>query len=149
MSLPHGLRMRDATLADLPAIVALREAVGWAAHEWALRYVLEASEARCVVVEGSDAVVGAGSGVSYGPLGVVGNMVVAETHRRQGVGRALLDAVVADLHARGASRLELYATVDGRPLYQGAGFGFIQPGSRVELPRRDEAIYSNVLGALG
>ena len=136
MTLPDGLRMRDATLADLPAIVALRETAGWAAHEWALRYVLAAPEAHGVVVEDADgAIVGVGSGVGYGPLGVVGNMIVAEQHRRRGVGRAILDAVVVDLHARGARRLELYATVEGRPLYERAGFGYIEPGSRAELPR--------------
>jgi GNAT superfamily N-acetyltransferase len=128
--------MRDATLADLPAIVALRESAGWSAHEWALRFVLTAPEARCVVVEDADgAIVAVGSGVGYGPLGVVGNMIVAEQHRRRGVGRAILDAVVGDLRARGARRLELYATVEGRPLYERAGFRYIEPGSRAELPR--------------
>jgi GNAT superfamily N-acetyltransferase len=136
MSLPDGLHMRDATLADLPAIVALRESAGWSAHEWALRFVLTAPEARCVVVEDAGGeIVGVGSGVGYGPLGVVGNMIVAEEHRRRGVGRAVLDAVMDDLHARGARRLELYATVEGRPLYERAGFGFIEPGSRAEVAR--------------
>ena len=136
MALPEDLSMRDATLADLPAIAALRASVGWAAHEWALRFVLEADGARCVIVEdGAGSAVGVGSGVGYGPLGVVGNMVVAESRRRQGIGRAVLDAVVDDLRARGTSRIELYATDDGRPLYAAAGFERIQPGSRVELPR--------------
>jgi hypothetical protein len=62
-------------------------------------------------------------------------MVVAEGHRRRGIGRAILEAVVDDLHGRGVRRLELYATADGRPLYEHAGFGPIDPGSRVELPR--------------
>jgi GNAT superfamily N-acetyltransferase len=135
MTLPDGFHMRDATLADLPAIVALRESAGWSAHEWALRYVLTAPESRCVVVEDADGIVAVGSGVGYGPLGVVGNMIVAEQHRRHGIGRAVLDAVMDDLRARGARRLELYATVDGRPLYERAGFRYIEPGSRAEIPR--------------
>ena len=136
MALPDDLRMRDATLADLPAIADQRESAGWAAHEWALRYVVTASEARCVVVEDNRGnLVAVGSGVGYGELGVVGNMIVAEAHRRRGIGRAVLDAVVADLRDRGVRRLELYATTDGRRLYERAGFGYIQPGSRVELPR--------------
>ena len=136
MPLPDDLRMRDATPDDLAAIAALRASVGWAAHDWALRFVLESPEARCFLVEDGEGVaVGVGSGVSYGPLGVVGNMVVAEPHRRRGVGRAILDAVVDDLRERGGRRIELYATPDGRPLYAGAGFERIEPGSRVELPR--------------
>ena len=39
MSLPADLSIRDATTVDLPAIAALREAVGWGVHEWALRAV--------------------------------------------------------------------------------------------------------------
>ena len=136
MALPDDFRMRDATLADLPAIAELRESEGWAAHEWALRYVATAPEARLIVVdEVGGNVVAVGSCVGYGQLGVVGNMIVAAALRRRGIGRTVLDAVVADLRERGVRRLELYATVEGRPLYQRAGFRYIQPGSKVELPR--------------
>jgi len=51
MPLPPGLSLRSATLDDLPAIVGLREQVGWAAHQWALRLAMEPSDARCLVVE--------------------------------------------------------------------------------------------------
>jgi GNAT superfamily N-acetyltransferase len=136
MSLPEELSMRGATPDDLLAIVALREAVGWSAHEWALRFVLAAPEANCLVVEEtSGEVLAVGSGVAYGEVGVVGNMVVAERHRRRGIGRAILDRILADLRERGTRRLELYATADGRPLYAAAGFRPIAPGSRVELAR--------------
>jgi GNAT superfamily N-acetyltransferase len=136
MSLPDELSMRDARDDDLAAIAALRESVGWSAHEWALDFVLNAPEARCFVVEepGGE-VVAVGSGVAYGEVGVVGNMLVAQRHRRRGIGRAILDRILADLRRRRARSLELYATADGRPLYAAAGFRPIAPGSRVELPR--------------
>lgn len=50
------------------------------------------------------------------------NMYVAPEGRRRGIGRALLDAALgaaADLELRG---FHLYATEDGRPLYEQAGF---------------------------
>jgi GNAT superfamily N-acetyltransferase len=137
MRLPPDLRMRDATRADLPAIVALRHAVGWRAHEWALRAVMDAPTARCVVVvDGAEAIVGVGSGIAYGALGIVGNMIVTAPHRRRGVGSVILEAVIAHLRdERGCTRLELYATSDGRPLYARHGFEPIEPGARAFLPR--------------
>jgi GNAT superfamily N-acetyltransferase len=137
MPLPDDLRTRPATDADLPVIGALREAVGWTVHDWALRAVLEPPEARCLVVaDDLDRIVGVGSGIEYGALGVIGNMVVAEDHRRRGVGAAILGAVVNFLsRERGCSRLELNATEDGRRLYERHGFESIGASSTSRVGR--------------
>ena len=137
MPLPADLRMRTATAADLPVIGALREAAGWTSQEWALRAVLELHEARCVVVvDHLERIVGVGSGISYGALGVVGNMVVAEDQRRRGLGSAILDAVVDFLtRERGSSRLELNATPEGRLLYERHGFETIGASAMARIGR--------------
>jgi GNAT superfamily N-acetyltransferase len=123
VTLPATLTLREATADDLPAISALREAVGWAVHAWALRIVIEEPTARCVLaVEPDGTLAGVGSGITYGPLGWVGNMIVAETHRRRGVGSAVLEDITTWLAASGSTRLELYATPEGRPLYERHGF---------------------------
>lgn len=136
MSLPGELSLRTADLDDVPAILELRRGVGWAAHEWALQLAIAPPSSRCVVVERPDGrIVGVGSGVAYAPLGFVGNMIVADEHRRQGIGGVVLDAVVQFLQDAGCTRLELFATEQGRPLYARHGFDHIEPGSRVRLPR--------------
>ena len=136
MSLPHDLSLRDADLDDLPAIAALRDAVGWSVHEWALRAVIGLPHARCVVaVDGEGALAGVGSGIPYGPLGFVGNMVVVEAHRRRGVGTAILDSVATFLEEAGCRRLELNATPDGQPLYMRHGFESIGMSSAARIPR--------------
>jgi GNAT superfamily N-acetyltransferase len=123
MSLPADLTLRDATLDDLGAIAALRESVGWTVHEWALRLVIERPGTSCLVAADRDgAVVAVGSGIVYGPLGFVGNMVVAAGQRRRGVGSAILEAVLGFLVDAGCTRLELNATAEGRPLYERYGF---------------------------
>lgn len=121
MSLPDGYRMRDAGPDDLAAIARLREAVGWPVHEWALLAVLEAP-ARSVVVTRRGRVVAIGSGMPYGRLGWVGNMVVDAGHRRMGLGSEVLRAVIEHLEGAGCTRLELHATDDGKQLYPGYGF---------------------------
>ncbi|MGH2417499.1 MAG: GNAT family N-acetyltransferase [Candidatus Limnocylindria bacterium] len=137
MALPADLDLRTATGADLPVIGALREAVGWTSHAWALRAVLEPAQARCVVVvDELDRIVGVGSGISYGVLGVVGNMVVAEDHRRRGIGTTILEAIIDFLSSqRDCVRLELNATPDGRPLYERHGFATIGASATARVGR--------------
>jgi GNAT superfamily N-acetyltransferase len=123
MSLPDDLTLRDATLGDLPAIAALRESVDWTVHEWALRLVIDRPGTRCLVaIDPGGTVVAVGSGIIYGPLGFVGNMIVVAAHRRRGVGSAILQAVIRFLEEAGCTRLEMNATTEGRPLYEGHGF---------------------------
>jgi ribosomal protein S18 acetylase RimI-like enzyme len=139
MSLPSDLAMRNATLDDLPAIAALRESVGWAVAGWALRAVIGQPHARCLVaVDGDGALGGVGSGIVYGPLGFIGNMIVAQAHRRRGVGSAILDAVAAFLEGAGCTRLELNATSDGRPLYERHGFRSLGRSATARIPRNAE-----------
>jgi GNAT superfamily N-acetyltransferase len=128
--------MRDATEADLPAIGRLRTAAGWDVHDWALRAVLVPPHARCLVVTNRDeSVTGVGSGISYGDLGFVGNMVVAEEHRRHGVGATVLEAIIGFLAERGCTRLELFATPAGRPLYARHGFELSGPTAMAHVAR--------------
>jgi GNAT superfamily N-acetyltransferase len=128
-SLPPGFSIRTATTADLPAIAGLRWSVGWTAHRWALRDALQPPHARCfLAVDETGEPVAVGSGISYGRLGVVGNMVVAAEHRRRGLGRAILEGIIEFLEGeRGCTQLELNATDAGRPLY--ARHGFAAAGS--------------------
>lgn len=136
MSLPPDLSLRDATLDDLPAIAALRESVGWGVADWALRAVIGQPHARCVVaVDTAENMAGVGSGIVYGPLGFIGNMIVAEAHRRRGVGSAILEAVTQFLEAAGCTRLELNATAEGRPLYERHGFISRGRSATARIPR--------------
>lgn len=140
MPIPDGLHLRTAGTDDLPRVAELRERVGWAVHEWALRAVLDPPHARCLVaVDGTNHVIGVGSGISYGALGVVGNMIVDPSHRRHGIGAAILEGVVAFLDERGCTRLELSATDAGRPLYEKYGFTLAGPGVSAVVPRQARA----------
>jgi GNAT superfamily N-acetyltransferase len=43
-------------------------------------------------------------------------------HRRRGFARASMTALLAEVRAAGATRIELHATPDGEPLYRELGF---------------------------
>lgn len=135
MSISDDLRVREATDADLPALSAMRAAAGWNVHEWALRMAIASPSIRFITVVRADRIVAMGSGAAYGPLGFVGNMLVAEDHRRRGIGGHVLETILAYLGEAGVVRIELYATSAGRPLYERYGFGPMEPGSRAPVPR--------------
>lgn len=54
--------------------------------------------------------------------GYIINMYVAPAHRRRGLGRQLLAACRGEAEQLGLRRLVLYATLDGKSLYENAGF---------------------------
>lgn len=140
MPLPEALRLRDADAADLPRIAALREAVGWSVHDWALRAVLDPPRARCLVaVNPAGQVVGVGSGIAYGALGFVGNMIVDARYRRRGLGSAILVAVIEFLAELGVVRFELFATAEGRTLYARHAFEAAGRSAMVRVHRGIEA----------
>lgn len=118
-----ALPIRRLTPRDLTACADLSEDRGWPReeHKWGLLltagtgYGIDAPEGglvtACVVTE-------------YGPrecpdLSAIGMVLVAERHARQGVGRRLMQHVVAEM---GTTPLTLHATAYGRPLYEELGF---------------------------
>jgi len=110
MPLPPGLSLRSATLDDLPAIVGLREQVGWAAHQWAREDP------------------------------AVAQSLLADAFRRL-PDLALLTANMPTSNRRGVAWLRGLGVEpdpwDGR-MARGAA-----------IPRVEEAIYGNAVGALG
>ncbi len=60
-----------------------------------------------------------------GPAGVLNDIVVDPAYRGQGIGRMLLDAILAELKARGVPRVVLSTAERNEPaqrLFDGAGF---------------------------
>jgi len=108
---------------DLRHCVALSIDRGWLPErsKWAL--LLAETEAF-----GVDAPDGGLAGcvvlARYGPdLGSVGMMLVAARYGRRGLGRALMEHLLAEA---GAATVTLFATDQGRPLYEKLGFRIIR-----------------------
>ena len=129
------LTLRTAAPADEPALAGLeREAMGAGAWRG------EALAAELAAVPGTRWVVVAdldGTPVGYAVLMTaadtadVHRVAVADAHRRQGLGRLLLDALLGEAARRGCGDVLLEVAATNRPaiaLYQAAGF--------VEISRR-------------
>jgi GNAT superfamily N-acetyltransferase len=63
-----------------------------------------------------------GPGIDAGRWGYLGNMYVRPEHRNRGVGRLLLDALIAHADAHGLERIVLSPSERSRPFYGRAGF---------------------------
>ncbi len=71
-------------------------------------------------------------------LGEVKRMYVRPAFRRNGVGRALVDAAVAEMRAQGYARLRLDSARfmnEAHSVYRAAGFREIEPYLESEVPR--------------
>lgn len=56
------------------------------------------------------------------PDGHIDRFYVAADHQRMGVGRAMLDALVAEARRRGLGRLHVEASITARPFFESRGF---------------------------
>ena len=103
---------------DLDAAAALSRAEGWphTRNDWSLL----ASVAEGVAIRDGRTLKGTALWVPYGPrVASVCMVMVDPSVRRRGLGRRLMDRVLADTAGRS---LRLVATPSGQPLYQALGF---------------------------
>jgi GNAT superfamily N-acetyltransferase len=120
---PADLPIRRLTLRDLPACADLSESRGWLREEHKWSFLLTAGNGYGID-DPAGGLVAACVVTPYGPPGrtefaAIGMVLVAERHERQGIGRRLMRHV---LSVTGTTPLTLYATENGRPLYEKVGF---------------------------
>ena len=127
------MTIRHGTDADLDAVRRLWERwqsesatpppwadVGWDANRAEFERALGANA--LFLAEDSGEVVGFVSSWLEEHVARIGDLYVAESGRREGVGRALVEAVIENLRARGATHLMLNANLEALPFYEKLGF---------------------------
>ena len=163
-----SFEIREATPADAAELVALARAVTSEPEDW----LLTSAEWRSAAAEkrylrAARRSPHAAVYVAQAPEGLVGRLsvardvhpasrhvadlglMVAATHRRQGIGRALLQRTVEWARGSGISKLELHVFAYNAPaiaLYE--SFGFVQEGYRRRHYRRDDQYLVAILMAL-
>jgi GNAT superfamily N-acetyltransferase len=144
---PPAYTVREATLADAPvlahqrrlmfdSIAPLPDRDGDHLEAAILRYIVQAMPAgtfRSWVVEHGGTIVAGGGlqlrtlmprpGYVRGePEGLIVSMWTDPEHRRRGLGRLVVEAILAWGRGHGVTRFTLHASNDGQPLYQLYGF---------------------------
>jgi GNAT superfamily N-acetyltransferase len=123
------VRHADASGLDLPALADLFTEAGWAARAPLLPAIVAGS--RFVVTAwGGGALVGFGRAFSDGATGAyLTDVVVRGTHRRQGVGRAIVERLLAEI---GPLKVVLHAEPHLHAFYASLGF---EPGADLLVRR--------------
>jgi putative N-acetyltransferase (TIGR04045 family) len=78
-----------------------------------------------VLAERASQPVGTGRIVFHAAYAKIGRMAVLKEHRRRGVGRALMDALVGVATEQGCRQLVLHAQVHAIPFYDALGFHIV------------------------
>jgi [ribosomal protein S18]-alanine N-acetyltransferase len=138
----EGVRLREMTKADMPAIMALEQDLfpddAWTPEMFASEFAQPASRRVYLVAVERDTVVGyAGMMFPGGPAADVVTLGVAPAHWGRGIGTALLCALVDEAERRGCTEVLLEVREDNpraRQLYLRHGFteigirrGYYQP----------------------
>ncbi len=123
--MPPPATIRKLTPADLPAALRLSRAAGWnqTPDDW--RRAMELAPEGCFARVQSDRFAGTVTTCTFGDVGWVGMMLVDETCRRQGHGKALMQHALQHLDANNVTSIWLDATELGRPLYELLGFSAV------------------------
>ena len=108
---------------DIADFLKLATAEGWVAEPWEFDFLLEAFPEGCFCMRDSD-----GKGIAFvtslrhEKSGWIGNLIVAEEYRGQGLGEALFRKALEALHAAGVETFWLTASNSGKSLYEKYGF---------------------------
>jgi GNAT superfamily N-acetyltransferase len=116
-------RVRPALRAEAPLVADLLRRAGFGSTVGRLLdYPFGSEAAKVFVAEDHSALVGTASVASFGATGWIGALGVEPAARRRGTGGALTEQCIEWLRGRGAETVLLYATDQGRPVYERLGF---------------------------
>jgi hypothetical protein len=128
--------------ADVDAATEMILGNGWGVRrEW---LAFATTQPACVpfVAEADGRIAATGVGTANGPIGWIGTIFVEPESRRQGLGRAVTQAIIDRLDAAGCRTIVLVATTDGRRLYERMGFEVQTTYRILEAPGTGEAAVS-------
>lgn len=150
------LRIRAMTFADIPFGMRLKDQAGWNQVDDDWRRMLGLQPDGCFVAEKGGIAAGTVTFCRFGRVAWVAMMLVDQSFRGRGIGRALMSHALGELDSAGVHSIRLDATPLGRPLYDSLDFaaesklarylGVIPPAD--EPPGLNETPASDVLDAV-
>jgi ribosomal-protein-alanine N-acetyltransferase len=147
------VRLRDMTVADLPAVLALEEEL-FAPDTWTAamyRDELSRTDTRHYLVAEDDAVVGYGGLIAYDDEAHIATLGVARARQGEGIGALMLDALLAEADRRSpVVLLEVRADNEvAQGLYRRRGFteigrrrGYYQPSGTDAVVMKREVLHA-------
>ncbi|HUE69426.1 MAG TPA: GNAT family N-acetyltransferase [Pirellulaceae bacterium] len=116
------LAIRPFTAADVPLGMRLKTQAGWNQLEADWRRMLDMQPDGCFVAEYGSTPVGTVMTCIFDGVAWIAMMLVEESLRGKGIGRALMEHALSYLDEQGVRTVRLDATPLGQPLYEKLGF---------------------------
>ena len=128
-----GMTLEPFRQRHVPDFLSAAADEGWIYDPWEFRFLLDNFPLGCWVACSHDRPVGFVTAACYGSSGWIGNLLVREEMRGNGVGRELFRRSLGALDDAGVGTVWLTASPDGEPLYGKLGFA---PVDRIARWRR-------------
>ena len=106
----------------IPDFLSAAAMEGWISDPWEFRFLLDNFPQGCWVARFQERPVGFVTAACYGSSGWIGNLLVREEVRGNGIGRELFAKALYALDEAGVERVWLTASPEGEPLYGKFGF---------------------------
>jgi ribosomal protein S18 acetylase RimI-like enzyme len=133
------IRIRHMNINDLALGMRLKDQAGWNQTEADWRRMLSLEPEGCFLAEWNGEAVGTTATCIFGPVAWIAMVLVDESMRGRGIGKALMEYALTFLDESRVRSVRLDATDLGRPVYEKLGFKAQYKLSRFEgtLPAQD------------
>jgi len=118
------LHVENMTPGDFEFAVRITDTMNWNLSEEDFEFMLKLEPQGCFVLFDGAERVGMVTVVTYGKMGWLGNLIVADTHRKKGAGSLLAKHAVNYLTSKNVKTIGLYAYIDKIPFYKRLGFEY-------------------------
>ena len=149
--LAERVHIRPMRLEDLPAVLRIeREAFSNPWHRGAFAAAIEEPDCQAIVGSVNDRLVGYAVSWFLREEVHIGNLAIAQTHRKKGIGSALLMVILEKAEQEHVSRVTLEVRASNEAaqrLYRGYGFSEVAFRRAYYVhPREDAVVMMKVLG---
>jgi ribosomal protein S18 acetylase RimI-like enzyme len=107
---------------DVDVFLELATAEGWICDRWEFDFLLRTFPQGCLVERANGRAVAFVTSIKYGRSGWIGNLLVREELRSQGIGATLMKESLNSLVEAGAETVWLTASEQGKSIYERLGF---------------------------
>ena len=118
------LHVENMTPRDFEFAVRLTDTMNWKLAAEDFEFIMKLEPKGCLVLFDDAERIGIVTVVSFGRIGWLGNLIVAESHREKGAGSLLARHSVNYLTSKGVRTVGLYAYTDKIPFYNRLGFEY-------------------------
>ena len=116
--------VKKMSLEDIEFAVNITDSMNWNLVEEDFKFMMRLEPEGCFVLLFDSERIGVAMAVSFGGVGWLGNVIVSQSHRKQGAGSLLVRHCVKYLSSKNVETVGLYSYVDKVPFYRRLGFEY-------------------------